>query len=279
MRLVKGLLDRSLELLGMLAREARWHRLSDIADGLQQQKGPTHRLLAELLQLGWVEQDEATGRYRLTLKLSLMGQQFLHSTGLPGLVQPILDEVAAASGELVRLTVVQDGALHWFASSQGAAPGLMYQPAMSGQLCLHATANGKAWLATLGDEAAVRLARQGGLGRPGAGGAKAVGTAQALLRELALTRRRGYGLAVEEAEPGVKAIAVAIRSIDGERIVGTMSIAGPLLRMGRERDPVFYQLLQEAAAKLRISWPRAESIQISPTPLETEVRTSAKGAR
>ena len=260
MRVVKGLLDRSLELLGLLARDARWHRLSDVAESLSLQKGPTHRLLAELSQLGWVEQDSSTDRYRLTLKLSLLGQQFLHNTGLPGLVQPILDDVAKHCGELVRLTMVQEGALHWFASSQGAPPGLMYQPAMSGQPRLHATANGKAWLATMGDEDATRLALHGGMGHKGAGSSKAIATVDGLLRELALTRRRGYGLSVEEAEPGVKAIAIAIPSSDAQPAVGTMSIAGPLMRMGKERDRTLHALLREAGEKLRISWPHTQVV-------------------
>src|SRR2546425_10689166 len=116
MRVVKGVLDRSLEALEVLAAEARWLRLSDIAARLELPKGPTHRMLAQLSQLGWVEQDPGTGQYGLTLKLSLLGQQYLHGTGLPGLVQPILDDVARECRELVRLTVVQGSGLAWLAS-------------------------------------------------------------------------------------------------------------------------------------------------------------------
>lgn len=263
MRLVKGLLDRSFECIEFLAQGAQWQRLSDIATRLDLQRGPTHRMLAEMSELGWVEQDEATERYRLTLKLALLGQQYLQSTGLPGLVQPILDAVAKECRELVRLTVVEGEQLHWFAASQGSAPGLMYQPVMTGQLVLHTTANGKAWLSTLNDEQAVRLALKSGLGRTQAvgGASRAVtSTVKNLLKELASTRQRGFGLAVEEAELGIKAIAVAVRAVDDSRVVGTMSIAGPLLRMGTERDIEFHHLLSEAAARLRLIWPRNDTL-------------------
>lgn len=260
MRLVKGLLERFLEVVELLAVEAQWRRLSDIAIALELQKGPAHRLLAEMTILGWVEQDADTERYRLTLKLALLGQQYLRGTGLPGVVQPVLDEVAKRCRELVRLTVVQGDALHWFASSQGASPGLMYQPSLNGRPLLHTTANGKVWLATLGDEMAVRLAVQGGLGMPAAPGKpvgpRALQTGEALLEELALIRTRGYALAVEEAEPGVKAIALAVRAHENQRVVGTMSIAGPLLRMGSERDAEISALLQQAAGTLSMAWPR-----------------------
>ena len=54
-------------------------------------------------------------------------------------------------------------------------------------------------------------------------------------------------LAIEEAEPGVKAIAVVVRAQHDQRVLGTMSIAGPLVRMGPERDAEFHALLRQAA--------------------------------
>ena len=260
MRLVKGLLERCLEVVELLAVDPQWRRLSDIAAALELQKGPAHRLLAEMSALGWVEQDAETERYRLTLKLALLGQQYLRGTGLPGLVQPVLDETAKRCRELVRLTVVQGDALEWFASAQGAPPGLVYQPTLAGRPALHVTANGKAWLATMNDEAATRLALRSGLGQPAPAGSSfgphAIQTLAQLLRELAATRKRGYGCAVEEAEPGVKAVAVAVRAHEDQRVVGTMSIAGPLLRMGPERDAEYHALLQQAAGTIGMVWPR-----------------------
>lgn len=258
MRVVKGVLDRSLEALEFLAAEARWLRLSYIATRLELPKGPTHRMLAQLVALGWVEQDQGTDQYRLTLKLSLLGQQFLQGTGLPGLVQPILDEVARECRELVRLTVAQGSELAWLASSQGAAPGLMYQPKMTGRLVLHTTANGKSWLATMTNEDAIRVALHGGLGKPGPSGPRAVRTVEALLKEMDATRKRGYATAVEEAEAGVTAIAVAVRSRKTDRVVGTMSIAGPLLRVTPARCAEFYRLLRGAADRLGMIWPGSE---------------------
>lgn len=258
MRVVKGVLDRSLEVFEFLASEARWLRLSDIAARLELPKGPTHRMLTQLAALGWVEQDGSTGQYRLTLKMSLLGQQYLLGTGLPGLVQPILDEVATYCHELVRLTVVQRHELAWLASSQGAPPGLMYQPTMTGRLVLHATANGKSWLATMSNEEAIRIALRGGLGKPGRFGPRAISTVEALLAELDATRARGYGMAIEEAEPGVTALAVAIRAGSAGSAVGTMSIAGPLLRVTPDRYAEFHLLLRRAADQLGVIWPRTE---------------------
>jgi DNA-binding IclR family transcriptional regulator len=258
MRVVKGVLDRSLEVLEFLAAEARWLRLSDIAVRLDLPKGPVHRMLTQLSTLGWVEQDKDTGQYRLTLKMSLLGQQYLHGTKLPDLIQPILDETGRECRELVRLTVVEGDELAWLASSQGAPPGLMYQPAMTGRINVHVTANGKAWLATMGNEDAVRIALRAGLGAPGPFGPRAIGTVDALLADLEAVRRRGYGTSIEEAEPGVAAVAVAIRSRATGRVVGTTSIAGPMQRVAPARFEEYHGLLRRAADQLGTIWPRTE---------------------
>jgi DNA-binding IclR family transcriptional regulator len=135
----------------------------------------------------------------------------------------------------------------------------MYQPAANGRLTLHTTANGKIWLSTLDEDRAVQLAIDSGLGKAAGTalllGPRALRDAGALRLELAATRTRGYGLAIEEAEPGVKAIAVLVKAQHDDRVLGTMSIAGPLVRMGPERDADLHALLQKAAGTLALVWP------------------------
>ena len=147
MRHVEGLLARSVDVVELLAAGAAPLRLSDIASRLELPKSATHRLLRELVSLGWVEQEAAEGRYRLSLRFALLGSRGLRATGLPELVRPLLQALADATRELARLTLASDDGLVWLASAQGAPAGLMYQPAMDGPLVLHATANGKAFLA------------------------------------------------------------------------------------------------------------------------------------
>jgi DNA-binding IclR family transcriptional regulator len=168
-------------------------------------------------------------------------------------VPPVLDGLAARTGELVRLTLATDHGLTWFAFAQGAPPGLVYQPGMDGPVVLHATANGKAFLATFSNEAALGLARRGGFGqlRPTE---RTLDAEAALLAELARVRRRGYAVADQEAERGVVAVAVAVRAGDGS-VRGTMSVAGPHLRIGGDRIPALAAALKEAATSLASVWP------------------------
>lgn len=253
MRHVKGLLARSVDVVELLAAGAAPLRLSDIASRLELPKSATHRLLRELVSLGWVEQETAEGRYRLSLRFALLGSRGLRATGLPELVRPLLQALADATRELARLTLASDEGLVWLASAQGAPAGLMYQPAMDGPLVLHATANGKAFLAALPPERAEALARAGGLGarRPTS---RTLADWPALAAALAEIRARGYALAEEEAEPGVTAVAVAILGAD-RAPVGTVSVAGPSLRLPPARYPALAAVLAETAAALAAEWP------------------------
>jgi DNA-binding IclR family transcriptional regulator len=124
---------------------------------------------------------------------------------------------------------------------------------MDGTLVLHATANGKAFLATLDDAAALVLARRGGFGsvRPTP---RTLSDEAALLADLAGVRRCGYGLAQEEAELGVTAVAVAIRGHDGAAL-GTLSVAGPSMRLPTAGLPELAASLREAAGVLASIWP------------------------
>lgn len=252
MRLVKGLLARCVEVTELLAADGRARGVSGIAAALDLPKSAVHRLLAELCALGWVEQ-EASGDYRLTLRFAMLGAHAFRASGLPAVAQPILDRMAATAGELARLTVVTGDGLTWALVAQGARAGLVYQPRMDGAVMLHATANGKAYLATRDDRTAAVLARRSGLGRARPGPRTKVAVT-ALLAELAEVRACGHAVADNEAEAGVIAVAVAIRV--AERTLGTLSLAGPELRFPPARIGDLARLLTQAAADLAVIWPQ-----------------------
>lgn len=256
MRLVKSQLDPAFDVIELLAHDAAAIGVSDLAHRLSLPKSGVHRLLAHLVERGWVEQDEGTQRYRLTLRLALLGQRFLGALRIQDLCQPVLDALARDSRELVRMSLVQDEALVWVGSAQGAPPGLVYAPSMSGSIPLHATANGKAWLSTLPAAEALRILDRSGFGTAAALGPNALTDREQMSEELQRTRARGWGLAVEEAEPGIVAIAAPIvlrRS--GGAAIGAVSVAGPVPRIAPARYEALARRVMAAAADLAALWP------------------------
>jgi IclR family transcriptional regulator, acetate operon repressor len=252
MRIVGSSLSRAVDVVELLAEFPDGERLTAVADRLGLPKSVVHRLLEALCARGWAEQDAASGRYRLGMRLGLLGHHVFQASGFGDICQPVLARLAAQTRELVRMTLARGDGLVWAGSAQGAPPGLRYEPAMAGPVRLHATANGKAWLAALPEQRARAVLRGFVFERLTP---KTIADRAALSRDLAATRARGWAIADEEAETGVVAIALAIpASAPGAPVPGTLSVAGPTARIAPARHAALARALGAAAGELARYW-------------------------
>ncbi|RWC99748.1 MAG: IclR family transcriptional regulator [Mesorhizobium sp.] len=248
MRVVNSLVERCFAVIELLAKEASAMRLGEIAEKLDLQKSAAHRMLNLLSEIGWVEQEPVTGFYKLTLRLAILGQRFLSATHLTDVCLPVLEDLATESAELVRMAVVQGETLTWIAQVQGARNGLKYQPEMVARVRMYTTANGRAYLSTLSQTDAIRIAINDGAGE------QPIASVEEFMRELELARKRGWAISDEKAEPGVVAIAAPI-TLGGSQTVGTVSVAGPISRLTPDRHQKVASSVLSTAAKLGELWP------------------------
>ncbi|CAD5295582.1 DNA-binding transcriptional regulator, IclR family [Bosea sp. 62] len=249
--------ERAFKLLEALADEADGADLTVLAERLDLPVSATHRLLATLGERGFVTQDPQSGAYGLTLKLSQLAFRNLDLRGLPDAGQIVLDGLARATREYCRLAVIEGESLTWIARAQGATAGLRYEPPMGMGPVLHATATGKAWLASLPEQEALRIVCARGFDGEGRTGPNALGDVDALRQHLGETRSRGYALAVEEGEIGTVAMATTFRAgpDPSAPVAGTLSVAGPLPRMHEVRRSEIATALATAATEMATIWP------------------------
>lgn len=240
--------ERVLQAVELLSESAAGLPLASVAAGLQMPKSGAHRLMAELVRMGYAGQDD-TGRYHLTARLVSVAFRHLASLGTVDAAQPVLDDLAAASGELVRLSVTDGERQVWVAKAQGARSGLIYDPQMGETAHLASMATGIAWLAALDEVTALRLVTRQGLGAPGLGPNAPAGIPEVLAR-IGEARARGYATAIDSSAPGMSAIAAAIRHPAGGAAIGTVSIGGPSARLTPERLAALAPALLEAAGHL-----------------------------
>lgn len=260
--------DRTLSMLETLAQHPDGASLGTLAQALDLPKSVAHRLLRALAAHGYVLQDPPSQEYRLSLKLALLGFRYLDGKRLGDIAQPVLEELAREAHEYCRIALAEGEELAWIACAQGATAGLRYEPPMGREVVLHATATGKAWLASMPDEQALSIVARRGLATPPGFGHRAARTLEGLRRHLADARRRGYATAIEEGEPGIIAIATTFPSFEGADapIAGTISIAGPLSRIDDQRVAELVPMLHRAARQLTEVWPLRRRHPVS-TPL------------
>jgi DNA-binding IclR family transcriptional regulator len=227
--------------------------VSDLAESLGANRAIPHRILAVLVELGYVAQDPMTERYYATFRLGALGLQQLESAEIEEWAQQPLDKLAADTQELARLAVASGGRLHWLAKAPGSKSSLMVAAVSGAEVVLHATASGKAWLSTWPEEALDRLLSEELIAPTD----NTITDPDALREELQLVREQGFAIVVEEMEVGLSAVAVPIvlRSDEAGPAAGTVSVAGPSARLSRADLFGFTDDLSAAARAIASHWP------------------------
>jgi DNA-binding IclR family transcriptional regulator len=188
-------------------------------------KPTAHRLIGELVRLGLVERTEE-GSYRIGLGLFVLGQSAPTVRELRDAALPYLGDLHELTQENVHLAV-PDGTDTLFLEKVTGRRATPIVSRTGGRLPAHCTATGKVFLAQDPRPPHRPLPRltPRTLVLPGQ-----------LARDLALTRARGYGVNLEEAEVGVSAVAAPIYVRDhGPRPVAAISVTGGTRRLDVDR--------------------------------------------
>jgi IclR family transcriptional regulator, acetate operon repressor len=243
---------RALEVFELLAQTRGGLSVTEVADQLGQSKTTAFRILATLQRVGYVEKDERTSQYSLSFKLITLSYTLMAARGVEEFVMPTLRELATNTGELIRLAVAEGDSLRWIAQANGSANRVRLQADLGDAITLHASASGKAWLSTLPVEEAMRIVLSRGLESRTP---STITDVQQFLDELKTVRSRGYALALEEGDVGVRAAAVPIR-VGGEAspAAGTVSISGTIMTVDEERLTGLVPSLQAGAQVLAAIW-------------------------
>lgn len=194
-----------------------------------------------------LQQDPSTERYGLGPVLVALGARAADAFGVAA-VRPVLEELAAATGESVNLGV-RDGDDVLVLVCVPSRQRLRFDQEAGTRVPVYASAMGKALLAFDPDPDEVvrslpRLAKLTG---------STITSRAALQRALEATRERRWALNDQEREPGVRSVAAPVLAEDGTA-VAAVAVQGPALRMTDERiaaiEPVLARAADEVALRL-----------------------------
>lgn len=246
---MSDIIERSFRIIEELASHSGGRTLSELSTELGIPLSATHRLLNDLIKTGYIRKDERHGEFSLTTKVVSIGLRVLSAGGIVDIAQPILERLAAKTGELVRLAAVDGDQLIYIAKAQGATRGLRYDPEMGRAVRLSCSAAGFVWLSSKSDEEALRLVSQQGFEDPEQVGSAAPATIKALMTHVRATRKRGFGLTVDVFLPAMSSMAAPVHDSNGD-IRALLIVAGPMVRLTEKRMLSLAPVLLSTAEEL-----------------------------
>jgi DNA-binding IclR family transcriptional regulator len=223
-------IERAAAILRLLSGRTRRLGVVDLAGELGLPKGTVHGLLRTLQHVGFVEQDEETGKYQLGAALLHMGSSYLDGNELRTRALNWSDSLAARTHESVRIGTLHEGQVlivhHVFRPDDS-----MQTLDVGALLPAHASALGKVLLADH-PYVAGELARNGLEAFTPA----TITEPETLERELERVRKRGWAADIGELVNGQVSCAAPI--IDRRGVtVGAMGVSGPPDRLLAARQP------------------------------------------
>lgn len=202
--------------------------LTTLARRLGLAKSTVHRLASTLVGEGLLEQNPASGRYRLGVALFGLGTLVRRQMDLSSVARPLLVELRQRTDETVLLAIpAQINVMHIY--NLESTQAIRMRSDIGVERPVHCTAEGRAMLA-FRPAAAIDAVITGGLA---ARTPKTITHADTLRARLKQIARQGYAIDDEESEIGMRSIAAPIRNAGGD-VTAAVALAGPVQRLSRE---------------------------------------------
>nr|NNM90903.1 IclR family transcriptional regulator [Bacilli bacterium] len=213
--------ERSLDILLCFA-DAEENRLSltEIARRVALHKSTVHRLLASLESKGFVRRDETSEMYQLGWCILQLASHVHHAEDIAVLFLPLMTELRDALGETISLYVREGNERIRIQAVEGTQ-AVRRVANIGHRFPLYIGASGKIFLAYAKDELLQELKESDAFPESF--------SFEDLTRQVAIIKKQGYAISIQERELGAAAIAVPIFDRK-DQVIAALSVSGPVDR-------------------------------------------------
>jgi DNA-binding IclR family transcriptional regulator len=237
-------LRNALQILEGMTRIPTPARLQDIAQSLKMPQSTLLRFLNTFIDYGYVNQDQDTSCYYLTLKLAEIGSRVRDSFPFQNSLAKYVKQVAHQFNESASLCIEHDMQMVYVVTQDSSR--MLQTLHRIGRIApMHATGVGKLHLLNYSDVQLKKLEEK--FGFP-VFTSHTITCLDSLKKELAQVRKQGYALDNEECEEGVRCIAVPVWNFSGEVAAG-ISLSAPVTRLDKDRTEQIIRYLKEVGAE------------------------------
>lgn len=222
--------DKACMLIEMVSDHPDGIGITELASQVGMYKSTVHRLLTTLMNRGYIEQDDQTGKYKLGYTLLDMGMKLLSSIDLRREALVYLQMLATESNEVVHLAILDQGEIVYVEKVESQNTIRMHSR-VGKRVPVHATGLGKAILAFLPASETVSIIDKYGLPTLTE---HTITERSTFLKSLEDTRAHGYAIDVEENQLGISCVAAPIWD-NNRRVIAACSVSGPSVRITPDR--------------------------------------------
>ena len=239
-------LEKGLRILNLFNEEAHGFTLTEISRSIGVNKTSVYRYINTFCKLGYLRRESRTRLVRLGPVALALAHAFFQGSDLVGLIKPLVEEVHDAYNLHIDVALLHGEAIYPVYRRE-AQDTLAYRHFTTAR-GLHYLATGKAALAFLDDEERADLVKRLELTPKTE---QTITDREALLKDLLLTRKRGYSINNEEFIPGLIALGAPLFSLHTSRVVGGVSFDASTAHIALDRFEAKYSgLLVELAKKI-----------------------------
>ena len=221
--------DRAVEILLLFDDDHPTLAAGDVAARLAMSRSTTYRYLQSLRTSGFLEEEDGSGRYRLGPQVLRLARVARKGIGVAEAALPVMQALAAATGEDVLLTRRSGSQVACIERVPGRhLVRLSYE--RGHLLPCHAGASALAALAFAPSDEIERVLSSAPLERFTE---RTPTDADAVRAKLAAIRADGFSVTEGEVDPGVRGIAAPVFRPDG-RVVAAISVVGLSFRLTDE---------------------------------------------
>jgi IclR family transcriptional regulator, acetate operon repressor len=242
--------ERAFELLEIIASAGPSIAFGELAARAELPQPTIHRLVRTLLNMGYVRQ-LPNRHYALGPKLIRLGERAAQLIGAWS--RPHLAELVERTGESANMAVLDNDMAIYVAQVPSPHSMRMFTE-VGRRVFTHCTGVGKALLMQLPDDAVVTLLKRTGMP---ASSENTHTTEDALMRDIELSRSRGYAVDEGEQELGVRCFAVPVPDAP---TLTAISISGPASRLTLKSATKVTPLLKRVARDLASEFDKETAI-------------------
>ena len=234
-------LERGLAILSTFKPAAPELGITDLAKELGLSRSTSHRYVATLARLGYLEQNVQTRKYRLGPRVLDLGFSAINSMELRQISAPHLQKLADETGHTVNMAILDGTDIVYIERCRTSQPGqreIDLDLHVGSRLPAYCTSMGKVLLANQPPERLKVILERTDLARRGP---NTITAREALITALRRVRQLGYAVNDEELAPGLRSIAAPIRDAGGD-VVAAVNVAVHLSVWGGSTEAICARL-------------------------------------